>query len=193
MPRIVDSAARRGEIRAAALRVFARRGVASTGLVAVAEAAGVGRSSLYHYYRDKSALVGDLVASLLADEERLFNQAAAGEGPPLARIEALVGDLVGLFEEWSVVGRALLELRSLERARFRGFFRRIRESLASLIAEGQRRGEVAPDADPALCAATLIGAVDGLLLQHFVDSRAFPDRGALRRALVRAVRRMLRP
>ena len=192
MPRIVDSAVRRGEIRAAALRVFARRGVASTGLVAVAEAAGVGRSSLYHYYTDKSDLVGDLVASLLADEERLFSEAAAAEGSPLDRIEALVGDLVGLFDEWSVVGRALLELRALERVRFRRFFRRIRESLASLISAGQRRGEVDPDVDPVLCAATLIGAVDGLLLQHFVDPRAFDDRAALHRALVHAVRGMLR-
>jgi hypothetical protein len=35
--------------------------------------------------------------------------------------------------------------------------------------------------------------VDGLLLQVLVDARAFPDRPALRDALVHAVGKVLRP
>ena len=70
MPKVVDTAVQRREIRRAARRVFARRGVASTGLTHVAEAAGMGRSSLYHYYADKASLVRDLTRELLAEEER---------------------------------------------------------------------------------------------------------------------------
>ena len=69
MPKIVDARAQRGEIRRAARRVFSRRGVAGTGLAHVAEAAGMGRSSLYHYYADKASLLRDLVRDLLAEVE----------------------------------------------------------------------------------------------------------------------------
>jgi hypothetical protein len=38
----------------------------------------------------------------------------------------------------------------------------------------------------------VIGLIDGILLQHFVDPTAFARRDALRAALAEAVRRMLR-
>ena len=41
--------------------------------------------------------------------------------------------------------------------------------------------------------ARVIGAVDGLLLQYAVDPRAFPDSAALRRQLVDATHKVLRP
>jgi hypothetical protein len=42
-------------------------------------------------------------------------------------------------------------------------------------------------------ASTLIGTIDGLLLQHLVDPRAFSDPRALEDALVLAVRKLLKP
>ena len=193
MPKVVDAAVQRQQIRRAAQRVFARRGAAATGLVHVAEAAGMGRSSLYHYYPDRDALVRDLVRDLLAAEESLFTDAARGSGSPRQRIETLVVRLTGLFEEWTTVGRLLLELRARDARLFRAFFRRIREALASLLVAGQRAGEVDAELDPPLAAATLIGAVDGLLLQYALDPGAFPDPQALRTALVRVVDKVLRP
>ena len=108
-------------------------------------------------------------------------------------IERLARRLIGLFEPWSAVGRLLFDLRTSETARFRVFFRHVRERLAAAITEGQDSGELDARLDPALAASTIIGAVDGLLLQHFVDPRAFPDRDALAEALAGAVGKVLRP
>ena len=193
MPRLVDPVAQRREIVRAARRVFGRRGLKGTGLTHVARAAGMGRSSLYHYYPDKQALVRDLVQDLLAEEEELFASALDEPGPPRERIERLARRLIELFEPWSAVGRLLFDLRSSETARFRVFFRTVREALAAAIAEGQATGEIDAALDPVLAASTIIGAVDGLLLQHFVDARAFPDRDALADALAGAVGKVLRP
>jgi AcrR family transcriptional regulator len=193
VPKVVDSTEQRREIRHAARRVFARRGVAGTGLAHVAEAAGMGRSSLYHYYPDKASLVRALVRDVLAEEEALFAAALGGEGTPLERIERLTGALTALFEDWANVGRMVFDLWSRDGSRFRPFFRRIRADLAALITEGQRSGEMDRALDPALASATVIGAIDGLLLQHFIDPRAFPDSDALRDTLVYAVRKVLRP
>ena len=193
MPKLVDPVEQRREICRAARRVFARRGVAGTGLTHVAEAAGMGRSSLYHYYPDKAALMHDLLREVMSEEESFFAAAVQGEGTPLERAERLAEVLAGMFEQWANVARMLFDLRLRETRGFRPFFRRIRNHLASLIAEGQRLGEMDPHLDPSLGAATLIGTIDGLLLQHLVDPRAFIDRQALEKALVRAVRKLLKP
>jgi len=193
MPKIVDPDQQRGEIRRAALEVFASEGLAGAGLARVARAAGMGRSSLYHYYPDKAALVADLVDDLLVAEEQMFVAAAKGEGSAGERLEALAAQLTSLFEPWSALGRVFLELQSREGERFRDFFVRIRQTLASLIGEGQQCGEIDRTLDPLHLAATLIGAIDGLLLQHCIDPRAFQDREALTASLIATVRKVLRP
>lgn len=193
MPKIVDAAEQRSAIRRAARRVFSRRGVAGIGLTHVAREARMGRSTIYHYYRDKTALTRDMVRELLEEEEALFSAAARGSGTPVERLERLTVALTGLFEGWAALGRMLLDLRLRDAALFRPFFKNIRRDLASLIAEGQRTGEIDRDLDPPLAAATIIGAVDGLLLQYLVDRRAIPDTRALGGELLRIFRKAVRP
>jgi len=193
MPKLVDRVEQRREIRSAARQVFARRGVAGTGLTHVAQAVGMGRSSLYHYYPDKAALMRDLLREVMTEEESFFAAVVEGEGTPLERADRLARALAGMFEKWSAVARMLFDFRLRETRGFRPFFRRIRHHLASLIAEGQRLGEMDPRLDPRLAAATLIGTVDGLLLQHLVDPSAFSDPRALEDTLVLAVRKLLQP
>lgn len=192
MPKIVDREVQRRNIRTAARRVFARRGVEAVGLVHVARAAGIGRASIYHYYRDKGSLVRDLVRDLLAEEESLFVSALRNvRGSPLQRIERLTGGLTELFADWASVGRMLLDLWSISGASFKPFFRRIRRDLAKLIAEGQRSGEIQRSLKPEEAATAVIAIVDGLLLQKIVEGGASDDADATRRVLVSCVRRML--
>lgn len=192
MPKQVDASAQREEIRRAARRVFAHKGIPGTGLAHVARAAGMGRSSLYHYYADKDALLHDLVAEALAGERALFHACLAGPDPVALRVQRLVDGCVALFDDWASLGRLFIDLRMRDGVRFRSFFREIRDELAGVLREGQARGEVAADADPLLTAATLIGAIDGLLIQHFLDPGAF-DADALRRELGRIARRAVAP
>lgn len=192
MPKQVDVAAQRQQIRRAARRVFARKGVRGTGLAHVARAAGMGRSSLYHYYSDKDALLRDLVQETLADERDLFRACLRGAGPVLERVLRLTDGCVAMLDEWASLGRLFIDLRLGDAARFRGYFREIREEFAEALREGQERGEITADADPSLVAATLIGAIDGLLIQHYLDNGALePD--ALRAELRRVVHRVLSP
>jgi AcrR family transcriptional regulator len=192
MPKIVDASEQRRHIRRAARRVFARRSPDSTGLAHVAKMAGVGRATLYHYYPDKASLLRDVARELLVEEQRAITKALHGEGSPLARIEDLATALTGALEQWAVVGRMLLDLWFRDAKRSRPFFRRLRGDLARLIGEGQAHGEIAPHLDPVVAAAMVIGLIDGVLLQSFVDPTAFArKRGTLGPALAAGVRRML--
>ena len=192
MPKQVDADVQRQEIRRAARSVFARKGVRGTGLAHVARAAGMGRSSLYHYYPDKEALLHDLVAETLAEERALFHACLQGEGSVPERVQRLVDGCVALFDTWASLGRLFIDLRLRDAVRFRAFFREIRDELASVLREGQERGEVAAEVDPLLAGATLIGAIDGLLIQHFLDDEAF-DPEKLRRELGRIAQRAIAP
>ena len=192
MPKQVDASAQRSEIRKAARRVFGRRGVQGTGLGHVAREAGMGRSSLYHYYPDKDALLGDLLTETLESERALFRRCLRGEGDTLERLHALLDASVAMLDDWAAVGRMLLDFRLSNGTRFGAYFEEIRQELARALREGQARGEVDPALDPTAAAATLIGAIDGLLLQHFLDPEAL-DLKALRRELRRIAARMVAP
>ncbi len=193
MPKIVDAEDQRRVIRRAALSVYARRGIEGTGLAHVAEAAGMGRSSLYHYYPDKKSLVCDILSELLAEEEAMFASVAEGEGSSRERIERLIRALLDTLEPWASVGRMILELRASETRRFRGLFERIRGHLAETIAEGQGRGEIDPALDPSVAASTIIGIIDGLFVQYMIDPRVFPDQQELADELSRTLNKMLTP
>ncbi len=191
MPKIVDADDQRTRIRRAARRVFAARGVRGTGLAHVAEAASMSRSNLYHYYPDKPALLDALVDEVLEQERALFRDCLESPGAPLERIERLARACGGLFPEWAAFGRMFLDLR-LEDAQFlKGLLRDLRRALAAVIAEGQRDGSLRAEPDAAIGASVLMAAIDGLLLQYFVDPHAFPEPERLADALCETTRRIL--
>jgi AcrR family transcriptional regulator len=191
VPKIVDEEEQRGRIRAAARSVFSRRGLATTGLAHVAAAAGMRRSTLYHYYPDKAALVRDLADDVLGQEEAVFRAALEAEGGALERIVRLADEVIRLFELRVALGRILLELWASEPRRIRPMLRRVREALAELIRIGQQQGEIAAELDPDATAVLLVALMDGLLIQVFIDPKAVRTDARLRRPLARTVRRVL--
>lgn len=191
MPKIVDVAEQRARIREAALSAFARRGVAATGLAQIASAAGISRTGLYHYYPDKDALVRDLARDLLAEEERLFELALSISGRADERVQRLADGVLEKFVSWAHYGRPLLEIWARETQRLRPLLRRLREKLAALIEEGQAAGEIAAHLPPVETAALLIGLIDGLMIQVFIDPESVRSSKAMRAALVTALRRIL--
>jgi AcrR family transcriptional regulator len=191
MPKVVDPTIQREAIRSAARNVFAQRGVRGTGLAHVAEVAGMARSSLYHYYPDKESLLEDLVSEMLDQELRLFRTFLRTEGPPALRLERLARACAAAVQEWSEFGRLIVDLRLEDAKRLKSFFRSLRRETAAVIREGQEDGSMAATPDAEVMASIWIGAIDGLLLQYFVDARALPSRKPLADALVAMTRRLV--
>ena len=191
MPKIVDEAEQRRRIREAACRVFAERGLAGTGLTHVAAAAGMRRPNIYHYYAGKEALIRAMADELLAEEEALFTALLDGPGDALRRVERLAESVTELIDRWVSMGGLLLQLWAHEPRRVQPFLQRIRALLSATIHAGQRDGSIAASLCPELAAGAVIGLLDGILLQVFIDSTAFRDTAELRREVAGAVRRML--
>lgn len=191
MPKVVDAVEQRARIRAAARVVFSRRGVAGAGLAQIAQEAGISRTGVYHYYSNKEAVVRDLAQELLDEEERLFEQALEAAGNVEERIERLADGVLERFAAWSHYGRPLLEVWAQESRRLRPLLRRLRETLATLIRNAQREGEVDRALSPDETAALLVALIDGLTIQVFVDPSGVPASRKMREALAKALRSIL--
>jgi TetR/AcrR family fatty acid metabolism transcriptional regulator len=157
----------------------------------VAEEAGMARSSLYHYYPSKESLLAELVPEMLEQEMLLFRSHLTAEGEPVERLVALARASAAAIPQWSEFGRLILDLRLEDAKQLRGFFRDLRRETAAVIAEGQADGSIVAEPDAKAMASIWIGAIDGLLLQYFVDARDLPGRDALAEALAATTRRLL--
>lgn len=173
MPKIVDHEDTRRSIREAAWRVFAERGVKGTGLEHVATAAGVGRSSLYHYYPSKQSLLSSLTEELLRSEEHAFSRAASEPGSARVRLHTLIDHLFDGFPAWASTDSVVFDLRGIEDAQFKKFYKKIRAHLTRLIRRGQEAAEFDTTLDPEHAAACIVGLIDGLLLQYMADRHYF--------------------
>ena len=97
------------------------------------------------------------------------------------------------FDHYAESFRMVFDLRLRDAGRFKPFFRKLRRQLGDVIRDGQRTGEFDASLDAALAASTLIGAIDGLLFQHFADARAFPSLEALGDEFARIAHKVLAP
>jgi AcrR family transcriptional regulator len=170
---------RRPEILAAATEVIRERGVSATRIADVAERVGASAPSILYYFESKQELLRE---ALTFAEERFYDE-LEGE---LTRIPSARDRLVWLVESCLAPGDydAVLwielwphALRSEQVAATReALDRRWRAAIASIVREGQRRGEFAGgDADElTLLVASLL---DGLMIQVTMqDSEVTPSR-----------------
>jgi TetR/AcrR family transcriptional regulator len=108
LPGFNNEVSSRDRILDAAETLFAKRGYAGVGLREVAEVVGLGKSSLFHHFKNKPQLYAAVCGRILRRiEESLMRTLAAG-GTPVERIEHWLDDLVDLLVENPSYARVLL-------------------------------------------------------------------------------------
>jgi AcrR family transcriptional regulator len=157
-------------VEAAATLIF-ERGVAGTSLDDVGSAAGVGRSQLYHYFRDKSDLV-------LAVIERLTDEVLGAQEPHLHHLDSweawnawreLVIDLqrqrhcVGGCPLGSLASE-LADVDDRARTLLVGSFDRWEAAFCDGLRAMRAKGLLRDDADPDALALNMLAALQGGLL-----------------------------
>jgi AcrR family transcriptional regulator len=164
-------------VQAAAL-VFAREGFRGARIADVALEAGLGKGTVYEYFRSKEELFfavfewssrkmeSEIMAKIEAldsSRARLMELGEEAIRQGLANLE-----LYGLtLEFWAAAGTGVCEGRF--RQAFQEVYRELRGEVEAIIEEGQARGELRPEVPAGHVAATLVGALDALVLQHWFD------------------------
>jgi AcrR family transcriptional regulator len=144
-------------IAAATLRLLAQRGFAATTMDAVAAEAGVGKPAIYRRFRDKAALVADVISRQLPVLEAPDLSDTRGElwrafhgmprdGPSYLR---LIGGLIAEQERHPELIEAFRTVILLPR----------RAAVLSLIERGQARGDIRGDLDAQWALDALAGPI----------------------------------
>ncbi|MGZ5269768.1 MAG: TetR/AcrR family transcriptional regulator [Ramlibacter sp.] len=119
-------------ILARAAHLFAERGYSATSMNEVAEACGLSKATLYHYYRDKYALLFSIADTHVERLQRIAREAAAESAEPQGRLRALVRRLVEAYADAQDAHWVLTsEVRFLEPADRRRVLDRERELVAA--------------------------------------------------------------
>ncbi len=147
----------RAAIRDAATRLFAEKGYASASIADLARACGVSKALMYHYYRDKEALLADIALSYVERLAAIVDEVAARNLPPAAHLRRLIEAFMAEYEHSAARHRVLVQdVKYLERAhrsRVLARQRKVVDGFAAVIArlapeaDPRRTGE-APDDDP---------------------------------------------
>ena len=124
-----------------AARLFALRGYIGTTMNQVAEAAGLSKASLYHYYRDKYALLVEIAVGHVTTLEALVDEVRAQQRPPADAVRHLIERIIDEYADAQDAHRVLTEdVRFLEpddRARVLGAERRVVAGFAEAIGAWQ--------------------------------------------------------
>ena len=149
---------------AVAVQLFIRRGYEATSMAALGEAAGLRKSSIYHHFASKEAILRRAVGRALDALFAILEEEPTRVGPAAARLEHLLRRTVEvLIQELPYVtlllrvrGNSKTEIWALERRR------QFDREVAGLVAAATRSGELRADLDPHLGARLLLGMVNSI-------------------------------
>ena len=168
-----------------AAELFAARGVAATSVDEVLAAAGAGKGQFYHYFRGRDELAAAAVGHRCAQVVAGLTQ-ALGEVSSLAGLEQTLAGFVAGFEQQGMPGCPIgtlaaevadrnEEARKQAAAGFDAWERLLADALERM----RQRGELRPEAAPAVLATGLLASIEG----GMVLSQARQDMTSLRVAV----------
>jgi AcrR family transcriptional regulator len=177
MPKIVDKKEKAEIIAVAALKTFRERGYNKTRMVDIAQMAGMGKGTLYEYFKDKADILRFAFDQYFSVFSQGILEAMAEKTRPSDKILALIDFALRHAAEWEdhcaiyvdYFGAARIE----ERKRFSlsDIYTEMKNILENLIKEAQSAGEIDEQFDPSAVAELLISIYDGIVLHKIFDGQ----------------------
>jgi len=174
--------AQRERILRAAMELFAARGYRGASLEAVAQAVGITRQGVLHYFPSKvHLLLGVLDLRDQDDAARIEAQAEEFDGFADGLLEVVRHNqsAPALPRLYAVLSAESVDPEHPGHERFRERYETIRAALALGIAEAQEAGELTDRIAPDRLATLLAAVMDGLQLQFLLDPEAVDMVGPL--------------
>jgi AcrR family transcriptional regulator len=148
----------RDALLVAASGLFAEHGYDGTSVRAITQRAQTNLGAVTYHFGSKDALYEAVAAALAGPFRERITETAAGSGPPLARLEALVRTMFDYLSEHPDVPRFMVQLLAGSRPPPRALQEVLRANhavISQLIIEGQKNASVR-GGDPRLMALSLV-------------------------------------
>jgi AcrR family transcriptional regulator len=171
---------RENQIKEAALKLFSEKGFYGTTITQIAEAAGLGKGTIYWYWKSKEELAFSLVEDMLSNFLELIEAARDEGGGFEERFAELVKGVAELYVVEKEHCRLLWKFRADRHYIFdpdyttkvTAYYLRMREAIADLIRQGVESGELR-EIDPQLAAFVLLGITEGLEIEWLENEDDF--------------------
>ena len=158
---------KRRNILDAAIMVFARQGFHSTRVSDIADEAGVAYGLVYHYFNSKDEVLNELFSERWSLLLAAIGEADASSESPRSKLAAVAAFIVDSYRH----NPELMKVIIVEVTRAANSFgrthlpeiRRAYDSIAKIVADGQKQGAFRRDIDPAFASMSFYGAIEQLL------------------------------
>jgi TetR/AcrR family fatty acid metabolism transcriptional regulator len=165
-------------IISAAYSAIAKKGYAQVSMRDIALEAGVNKSILHYYFKDKDELILKVFHSLHDKFLEIIREAAALPTNIEEKFTVGFREFLKFTEEkpkWFIVTMELviqLVRRPESKKEVISLYKEIKGALADALLETKQRGEIHVDVDEDILASLIIAVVNGLALQFIVDHKA---------------------
>jgi len=185
MPRIVDRDKKRSEIAQKAIEVLAKRGFQATTIQEIADAAGLGKGTVYHYFKTKEEILSAVSEEILHEMERSFGAALLRIDKPMEKLSALIEEALRVTKdvEYLFIVYTELWLMNLRGDHYNDYMsviknlhKDLKKLTAGMIDEGKKQGLWNKDTDSDALAAYLVASFDGVVVHYMMDKGNFDIR-----------------
>jgi len=174
MPRPDVSDERIPQILDAAALIFSQHGIDGASMAQIADASGVSKATIYHYFASKDALILALVKRLFDANQPDLAKLNAGTTLAADRLHTYSMDLVALLEQNRVLTPIIAEIRAradrMEAIQpvMSAYFATYIRTFTEVIQQGIDQGELRETVTASDAGLTFVALVEGAILiaQH---------------------------
>jgi TetR/AcrR family transcriptional regulator, repressor for uid operon len=176
MPKIINKEEKTAEISEAALKVFRERGFSRTRMEDIANAAGIGKGTIYEYFKNKVDILHYVVDQFFnAFSQELIN-VVAREIKPAEKLMSFINFSLSNITEWEDHCAIYIEYFSSIRNEEEKFllssqYEGMKEIIINLIGECQASGDIDRSFDPEVVAELLVSIYDGLIVHRMLEGK----------------------
>lgn len=182
MPKIVDKEEKKLVILHAAMLVFARNGIVNTKMIDIANEAGVGKGTIYEYFRSKEDIFMTAFQYVFNTAKQNINHALEATSDPVKKLESLLeitfnsfmgdgGDFAAILMDFWAEGVRNKDSKVLEIVDLKKVYSEYRILISAILNEGIEKG-IFRELDVDLISSAFLGTLDGLALQWILDRDA---------------------
>lgn len=181
MAKIVNKEQRRSEIARASIQVFAQKGFENATIQDIADAAGIGKGTVYQYFDRKEEILLQVAAEIFEEMENEIRALGESDMPVEEKIRALfsqfmvIADTMESFflvylEIWQIYMRA--QRYGISMFVMNDMLIEYRKFLADIIEKGKEEGIFRDDIDSMSLSIFLIASLDGVAFHYYINRKS---------------------
>jgi AcrR family transcriptional regulator len=187
-PKIVDRKEKKNLIIRSAIRVFSKMGFARSKMMQIAEAAGIGKGTIYEYFKSKEDLIAAVFSTFIQEIEIKISKKISRHEDPVDKLRTYFNAWLEILnDDFLEYGDLMIDIWA-ESVRLHegkdifdlnGMYHRLGKQLASILNQGIAQNRFKPFNTPVL-ASVILATMDGLFLQWLLNKKAFDMHDSVR-------------